>query len=367
MSCPVDSISAAIVAQPRRNHKHQTDACNLALKDQFVSTAASAERSPVFAGNFIHRWSILSGMDQPAENLQPRRAFTLIELLVVRKCRRAAFTLIELPVVRKCRRAAFTLIELPVVRKCRRAAFTLIELLVVIAIIALLVSILLPSLRKSMELAKRSVCGANEHHIYTAMNMYLGDNSNLPPLTRQLDVRIPIRSDRDLLAPWYLAPVIYHINAPGGTEPSQFTNFGKLYETGYADDIKLFYCPSQTHDEFSFSTDVNPWPVEEPRRLHDATFKSWNDTFASYARRLGLTFIAFDDVPPSTAIVTDVAMFPAYTQTHHNNEGFNVLRTDGSVEFISDPWFHEDLPEFETYDFYDAVRHCLEGFERLDR
>jgi prepilin-type N-terminal cleavage/methylation domain-containing protein/prepilin-type processing-associated H-X9-DG protein len=51
-------------------------------------------------------------------------------------------------------------------------AFTLIELLVVISIIALLVSILLPSLAKAKDLARSSVCLNNLRNTGTAMSLY---------------------------------------------------------------------------------------------------------------------------------------------------------------------------------------------------
>jgi len=59
--------------------------------------------------------------------------------------------------------------------------FTLIELLVVIAIISLLVSILLPSLSRVKDLAKRAACGSQLHHISVACEMYVGDNDGRVP------------------------------------------------------------------------------------------------------------------------------------------------------------------------------------------
>jgi len=63
----------------------------------------------------------------------------------------------------------------------RRKAFTLIELLVVVAIIALLVSILLPALNRARELAKRGVCGTNIKNIGTAMTLYKGGHNDQYP------------------------------------------------------------------------------------------------------------------------------------------------------------------------------------------
>ncbi len=59
--------------------------------------------------------------------------------------------------------------------------FTLIELLVVVAIIALLISILLPSLARAREAGKRIVCGQNLKGITGACKTYAFDNDDQWP------------------------------------------------------------------------------------------------------------------------------------------------------------------------------------------
>jgi len=54
------------------------------------------------------------------------------------------------------------------------SAFTLIELLVVVAIIALLVSIVLPSTSQVRELARQPICLSNQRSILTALQAYSG-------------------------------------------------------------------------------------------------------------------------------------------------------------------------------------------------
>jgi prepilin-type N-terminal cleavage/methylation domain-containing protein len=63
----------------------------------------------------------------------------------------------------------------------RRFAFTLIELLVVVAIIALLISILIPALGAARDSSRRAVCMANLRAIGVALNTYAMDNKQQLP------------------------------------------------------------------------------------------------------------------------------------------------------------------------------------------
>jgi prepilin-type N-terminal cleavage/methylation domain-containing protein/prepilin-type processing-associated H-X9-DG protein len=78
-------------------------------------------------------------------------------------------------------RRAFTLVELPAVSERKRGAFTLVELLVVIGIIALLISILLPTLGRARKAANNVKCSANLRSIVQGMQIYAAQYNGYIP------------------------------------------------------------------------------------------------------------------------------------------------------------------------------------------
>ncbi len=95
----------------------------------------------------------------------------------------------------------FTPLEIKIsngVSKRFLTGFTLIELLVVISIIALLVSVLMPSLNKAKRAAHAAICLSNLHEFGIACKMYTQDHRGLmPPLPEQFDWPVTLR-------PYYL-------------------------------------------------------------------------------------------------------------------------------------------------------------------
>lgn len=68
------------------------------------------------------------------------------------------------------------------IKRGETAGFTLIELLIVISVIAMLIALLLPAVKRARETARIAVCSSNLRQIMTAVYTYTTDNVDCMPL-----------------------------------------------------------------------------------------------------------------------------------------------------------------------------------------
>ena len=114
----------------------------------------------------------------------------------------------------------------------RLKAFTLMELLVVIAVIAILASLLLPAFSRGKEAARSISCISNLHQIGIGLQLYVSDNGN----------RLPVMSD------WSAAQSA-DTNAP-------FMNRVLSQQAGSSN---VFHCPSDKGGLFEVTGSSYSW------------------------------------------------------------------------------------------------------------
>jgi prepilin-type N-terminal cleavage/methylation domain-containing protein len=134
----------------------------------------------------------------------------------------------------------------------KRHAFTLIELLVVISIIALLLSVLTPSLGKAKQFAKRVMCATGLRQVGMAMANYSMDDDKLPDA---LDV-----NGKPEFGHGY---ALYRGDKPQYSYDSGELiplRWAKLYEGGYMDTPEIFYCLANRLDSYKYESYTNPEP-----------------------------------------------------------------------------------------------------------
>ena len=143
-------------------------------------------------------------------------------------------------------------------KSATRKGFTLVELLVVIGIIALLVSILLPTLGRAREAAKRTQCLSNLRTMSQMLVMYSIAYKDMVPLGYRATGSNPnsaIKQNDYFITNRSSTP-------EPGTVNARYCSIGLLFGAGFMKEGEgeAFYCSSYTDFSHQYNQPSNPWP-----------------------------------------------------------------------------------------------------------
>jgi prepilin-type N-terminal cleavage/methylation domain-containing protein/prepilin-type processing-associated H-X9-DG protein len=147
----------------------------------------------------------------------------------------------------------------------RAIAFTLLELLVVIAVVAVVASMLLPAISKGKAKARSTQCMSNLRQWGLAIRAYADDNDDVLPHRGQ-GVQVLTRIDRP--EDWFNALPFYF-----GSK-----SFQELVSCGQAPKQKassIFICPdaidlgSNYFLAYAMNMNLSPWSLPHPTRFRD--------------------------------------------------------------------------------------------------
>jgi prepilin-type N-terminal cleavage/methylation domain-containing protein len=230
--------------------------------------------------------------------------------------------------------------------------FTLVELLVVIGIIAILIAILLPTLNRARESAKKATCLSNMRQLGDMFRLYAAANKDAIPVGCVGTVTGPTTAEKQF------SYVVNWNPLSGGSSPvPKIVQMGALASAGLAKAPKTFYCPSEASDpQFIFDSPENVWPFDKtPIDPHLTTVGLGHTRFGYNTRPMcvwdirpqyPLPFIfSCPDYSSNTigmprqaklknkAIVSDIIVSRQNVLVRHKS-GINVLYANGSGQWV---------------------------------
>ena len=240
-----------------------------------------------------------------------------------------------------------------------RTGFTLVELLVVIGIIALLISILLPSLGKAREAAQRIKCASQLRTIGQMEALYANDNRDAILIGRQGAYYQFNYTIQDFVG----------VNNPETLNNAALNVLGLGVLVGYHNEHRPLltqgrnlYCPTQTAFQYNTPSLANcAWPIEYNNQAARISYscRSYGkanpsvnyDPSVDWQWNVDTTrgSKAFTMVNPVTgqptryptrarlknqAIVSDLVAYGYQVTRTGHRDGVNVLFNDGSVRWF---------------------------------
>lgn len=154
--------------------------------------------------------------------------------------------------------------------------FTLIELLVVVAIIALLISILLPTLKRAKDQSKQMLCTTRQKSLYNVANLYAADNRGFIPRAIQFtNPDNPTESGTKVYA-FFSSAVLPYLGYTGRVRDFHGMPKAKKHLVRTLREQEIFRCPSyppEFEDEPDvFSGESSKYPGKNPSHFITSAF-----------------------------------------------------------------------------------------------
>jgi len=207
--------------------------------------------------------------------------------------------------------------------------FTLIDVLVSLAVIALIVSLLLPSISSVTEAGRRVVCQSNLRQIGTGLLQYAEANKGL------LAPSVYLHSGPGRSAPEPQSMIALRVGLDRRAALEDWDGLGVLFQTELVDAPKVFYCPSH-RGTARYEDQTENWQGQTNEVLSNYQYRGQGPNFGM-RRPDGVVpntrFLSEID-PSTTSLIAD--SLRSREDINHKS-GINFFRADLTIRWYNDP------------------------------